>query len=93
MTLDEWLKEKQALCDAASENWDSTVNIRIADSLSTALEIIRRQGEALDANGLQCKNTGMYGPMGLRPGECTCSSCLAKKALSLDPMAIEKEMK
>lgn len=31
--------------------------------------------------GLQCRNIGNYGPLGLSPGECKCSNCEMKKAL------------
>lgn len=37
--------------------------------------------EAAKKLGLRCTNTGMYGPMGISPGECKCSTCEMKSAL------------
>ncbi len=37
---------------------------------------------ALRSMGKQCINTGFYGILDIKPGECECSSCEANKALA-----------
>jgi hypothetical protein len=73
-----WKNSWRELCDtAASEGfrggWDArgTYEAKRTDPLVAAIRQL----------GLMCVNTGMYGPMNLRPGECTCSTCNMKKAL------------
>lgn len=36
--------------------------------------------EAANKIGVQCSNTGMYGPLKIRPGECPCANCEMRKA-------------
>jgi hypothetical protein len=33
-------------------------------------------------SGYSCANTGYYGTLGIKPGECTCAPCLAKKHIA-----------
>lgn len=49
------------------------------DALISAIE---KQAEALEKLGLSCINAGMYGPMKISPGKCTCSTCSARQTQS-----------
>ena len=42
---------------------------------------VKKLFDAASNMGTQCANTGMYGQLGLSPGECTCSRCDLKKTL------------
>jgi hypothetical protein len=55
--------------------------VACARGANTLAPLLQEAMEALKAQGGQCKNIGMYGPLGIRPGECDCSSCLRNKTL------------
>ncbi len=44
-------------------------------------EKVERLIRAAKAVGKQCANTGMYGPLGIGPGECKCANCELRSAL------------
>lgn len=67
---------------AAMMVWD-TEYLSTQEHLSTVGKLTRENGklrgmlvEAEDhIDTGACYNTGMYGPLGIRPGECTCGRC------------------
>lgn len=42
--------------------------------------------------GLQCRNIGCYGPMKIAPGECRCSTCVARIVLDTPPSEYENRV-
>jgi ribosomal protein S27AE len=51
------------------------------DRLAVMSKQLKPIYNAFTALGYQCENIGMYGPLKISPGKCTCSRCNAKKAL------------
>ena len=61
--------------------WDSL--LASTAKLKDYEKLIKAQHLQIKSMGRQCLNTGMYGPLGLSPGQCDCSSCDANRILKL----------
>lgn len=80
-----------ALCEENARLKAENVELRqgtfgtMLKELAEERDTLKAQNEklraALGGLGLRCSNTGMYGPLKIRPGECTCANCIARQAL------------
>jgi hypothetical protein len=69
------------------EDFKNTIKLReVSPELDLAISGLV---EALEGLGLQCVNTGNYGPLKIRPGECKCSTCFAKQNLESYKAAVD----
>ena len=63
-----------------------------SEAFTAACDLHRELREAARKSMCGCRRAGMYGPLNIRPGECTCSQCRLEQALE-DIGALSEEDK
>ncbi len=79
----ELLSDKECTCWDPDEYYcpyrDNAYDVQYG--YKTACSDFEELVEAAKSLAVGCANTGYYGQLGISPGQCDCSRCLARKAL------------